>query len=135
MTYTTSALFVLSQKRYTDVSAFPGTSNFTVMLDQTSADFNTFFDVTSDIASTSDATTESYTCQAAMNTYLTAKLDWVEKTANIAPQNRGDIPEPDLFDSTVAMIALRKKLGKLKADDKPRCSIVNMYDGSRMRFT
>ena len=134
MAYTTAQLFQKSNTRYTDVSTFPGTSAFTVMLTDASAEFNTFLDVTADICSSSDDSVKSNTIRSCMHKYLNAKLVWEEKIANIAPQLRGDHPEPSLYDGTPQMNAIAMKLMKLKRDEKWTAMIYNMKTGNYRRF-
>lgn len=116
MAYTDAATFEFHFK-HRDVSGWPGSSQFTMMIEEYSAEINRFHDVTADICAVSDNTMESELHIKYINDLLEEKLVYIKQAENIAVQNRVETRSPSLFDDAHAYI--RKALIKEKREERP----------------
>jgi len=132
MPYTDEATFEFHFK-HRDVSGWPGTSEFTMMIEEYSAEINRFHDISANTCDVSDNTMESELHIKYINDLLEEKLVYIEQAENIAVQNRVATKSPSLFDDN--HIHIRKALIKEKREERPVAYNYNLRTGRVRRWS
>lgn len=131
MPYLDATTFQYFNKHRT-VASSPGTTEFNVMVEGFSGEFNRFHDATTDICDVSDATMESYLHAKYMADLVEENLVYIEMAENIAPQNRTESRPPSLFDAN--HVHIRDALMPEKREENVKAYNYNMLTGRIRRW-
>lgn len=107
-------------------------SQFTNMVNRFAADVNRYLDVTADICSVADATTESNLIAGIISNLIEETLVYKEMAQHIAPQNRVDMKNPSLFDANHS--EMRSALTREKREEKVVAFNYDMHTGRIKRW-
>ena len=102
-------------------------SEFTMLVEEFSAEVNRFHDVETDICSISDSTTESFLHAKYIADLVEETLVYKEMAQNIAPQDRVGSRAPSLFDAD--HIAVQTALVREKREEKARAYNYSLTTG------
>lgn len=120
-------------QRHRDVSGWPGTTEFTMMVEEFSSEINRFHNATVDICTVSDATMESYLHAKYCSDLVEESLIILKQAENISVQNRVGTIAPSLFDDNHAYI--RKALAKERREERPVAFNYNLRTGRVRRWS
>lgn len=109
------------------------TSEFTMLVEEFSAEVNRFHDEEIDICTISDGTMESFLHGKYVSDLIEETLTYKEMALNIAPQDRVGTRAPSLFDEN--HIAVRNALIREKRELKAKAINYDMRTGRLRRWT